>query len=190
MVIIDKEVSSTIPKLLHLEWSTVTCTQQCSPQECKWEVSPGPFHYHNIGPLPPHSKKVTPPPNKKFCFRTKHAIHRNTERSKIGMAILTNLQVFAFLLTLSNTQNILRSASMIRPDISVNHSNVKQCLGLRLPNPTSTWVTNQSISIINTITYNGLLCSWWSDQRSKATKSIMKVVAKNQRKAKVGQTYH
>ena len=59
-------------------------------------------------------------------------------------------------LTLSSTQNIMGSASTIRPimgsastirpGISINHSDVKQCLCLWLPNPTNTQVINQPIS--------------------------------------------
>ena len=38
------------------------------------------------------------------------------------MTILTSLQILMLLLTLSSTQNILRSASTIRPDINVNQT--------------------------------------------------------------------
>jgi len=38
----------------------------------------------------------------------------------------------------------MRSASTIRPGISVNYSNVKQCFGLWLPSPTNTQVSNLS----------------------------------------------
>jgi len=78
---------------------------------------------------------------KELRFRKEHAIHRHTERSKWGTPILTSLQVFALLLTLGSRQN-MRSVSMIRLDISVNYSNVKQCFGLWLPSPTNTQVRN------------------------------------------------
>ena len=79
--------------------------------------------------------------NKKLSLRTKHTIYRYAKRSKCGMLILTSLQIIALPLNLSQTQNITGTVSTIRSCISIIYSNVKQHLGLWLPDVRD-WVTS------------------------------------------------
>ena len=69
-------------------------------------------------------------------------------------------------------QNIMWTASTIGPGISINYSNVKQSLGLWLPDPPGTQVSDQSVSANRSIMHNWLLNNRCRNQRSKFTKSI------------------
>ena len=67
----------------------------------------------------------------------------------------------------------LWGATTIRPGISVNHSDIKQCLSLWLPHPTHTQITNKWVgNTIKTIRDHWLLHNWIPNEGGQISKSI------------------